>query len=202
MNNIMQTPVPLIMNSSVATIRPDAELEQNQGVSVAVDPTGRTYRTALGKFSTGVTIVTTLGDQGPIGMTVNSFASVSLDPALVLWSVSHKSERCQAFIHAPRYAIHVLAEDQFDFAMAFARNADVFDDGMWHSGEGGVPLSNHMLARFECVKDEVHQGGDHSILVGRVERFHVNKGKPLVFSGGEFGGFVGQNFDDQIKKYD
>ena len=198
----MQTPVPLTMNSSVLKVRPDLELRQNQGVSVSADPTGRAYRTALGKFSTGITIVTTLGDQGPIGMTVNSFASVSLDPALVLWSVSHQSERCQTFINAPRYAIHVLAEGQFDLAMTFARNADVFDDGMWHSGEGGIPLSDQMLARFECVREQIHQGGDHSILVGRVERFHVNNGKPLIFSGGEFGGFVGQNLDDQIKKYD
>ena len=154
----------------------------------------RAYRDALGQFGTGVALVTTVTETGPIGMTVNSFASVSLDPALVLWSVANKSERSESFRNAANFAIQVLGEDQFDLAMAFATNADKFEKSKWHMGKGNIPLANNALAHFECTMENVHDGGDHSILVGRVVRFSTSEGRPLIFANGKFGGFTHTDF--------
>jgi flavin reductase (DIM6/NTAB) family NADH-FMN oxidoreductase RutF len=151
--------------------------------------TERAYRDALGCFGTGVTLITTNTEQGPIGMTVNSFASVSLDPALVLWSVAKKSGRYEAFRNASHYAIHVLAKDQKDLALSFAKHADGFDKHDWDMKSGTVPLAKRVLARFECERETVHDGGDHSILIGKVVRFSQRAGQPLIFTAGKFGTF-------------
>lgn len=150
----------------------------------------RAYRDALGRFGTGVTLITTHTAQGPIGMTVNSFASVSLNPALVLWSVAKKSGRYDAFINATNFAIHILAEDQYDLAMAFAKNADAFEDSDWEFNESNIPLAKKALARFECETNVVHDGGDHSIMIGRVQKFSQRNGQPLLFTAGKFGTFL------------
>lgn len=152
--------------------------------------TERQYRNALGRFATGVTLVTANSDDGPVGMTVNSFASVSLDPALVLWSVDKKSGRYESFVAAPHFAIHVLAEDQHQAAMDFARDAHAFTSDDWSIGANNVPLSKNALTRFECALEAVHDGGDHSIIVGRVLRFSQRQDLPLIFMAGEFGTFA------------
>lgn len=152
--------------------------------------TERAYRDALGSFGTGVTLITTTTDQSPIGMTVNSFASVSLDPALVLWSVAKRSGRYEAFRNASNFAIHILAENQYDLAMAFAKNADAFEPSEWDFSKGEIPLAKKALARFECQTQAVHDGGDHSIMIGRVQRFSQRQGLPLLFTAGKFGTFV------------
>lgn len=180
--DIPQSNDPTILHNVHAlpgtTIKPSVETE-------------RAYRDALGRFGTGVTLITTVTEDGPIGMTVNSFASVSLDPALVLWSVAKKSGRYEAFRDAQHFVIHVLAHNQYDMAMAFAKKADAFDGSEWETNKENIPLAKKALARFECEREVVHDGGDHSILIGRVQRFAQRPGKPLIFTAGHFGTFLG-----------
>lgn len=150
----------------------------------------RDFRDALGRFATGVTIVTTMGPQGPLGFTANSFASVSLDPPLVLWSPARASSRFAAFAAAGHYAIHVLALDQHPLITRFGRGGPGFD-GLDHATNAeGVPLLPGALARFECRQQSTHDGGDHLIILGRVLRFALRDGAPLVFSQGAYGGFA------------
>ena len=151
---------------------------------------GRAYRDALGKFATGVTIVTCNSEIGPLGMTVNSFASVSLDPPLVLWSPARASQRCAAFEAAEHFAIHVLNDTQKDHCHVFAREGTNFETLDWSLSDKGVPLIEGCMARFQCLRHAVHDGGDHSIIVGRVIAASVSDGNPLVFSRGAFGQFA------------
>ncbi len=150
----------------------------------------RRYRHALGTFSTGVTIVTLQSDAGPQGMTVNSFASVSLDPPLVLWSPAKSSSRHDLFAGAGHYAIHVLSADQHDLLARFTRGGAGFDGLDYHLNEEGVPVLSDTLARFECARANVHDAGDHTIVVGRVLRAAHGEGEPLIFSRGAFGRFA------------
>lgn len=151
--------------------------------------TRRLYRDALGNFGTGVTIVTARGSQGPCGITANSFASVSLDPALVLWSVDNASDRFDVFMEAKQTCIHVLAAHQADTAMRFAKIGQAFDDLDWSENDAGVPLLDGCLSRFECETVSIHEGGDHMILVSKVLNTTLIHGEPLVFHAGRFGRF-------------
>ena len=151
---------------------------------------GRAFRDALGNFATGVTIVTCNSTAGPLGITANSFASVSLEPPLVLWSPARASKRCAAFEAAEHFAIHVLSESQQDHCATFAKEGGNFGGLDWTRSEDGVPLIENCLARFQCVRHAVYDGGDHSIIVGRVQIASVRDGKPLVFSRGSFGQFA------------
>lgn len=154
---------------------------------MAMDDEKRHLRDALGVFPTGVTIVTTMTENGPLGMTANSFASVSLDPALVLWSPARRSGRFPAFEAASHFAIHVLAEDQVDLSNAFAVSGhEGFERYATKPGIGEVPLFEHCAARFECAQSAGHDGGDHLILVGEVLRFHATDLAPLVFHRGKY----------------
>ncbi|KFE35204.1 nitrilotriacetate monooxygenase subunit B [Thioclava atlantica] len=154
----------------------------------------RLLRDALGRFATGVTVVTACecgGEGNPIGITVNSFASVSLSPALILWSAARSSMRHAHYTEAPAFAVHVLRHDQSGLARRFTRSGDRFDGLDYTMNEDGVPLLADTLARFECVTEARHDGGDHTIIIGRVTRFTADPdGTPLIFSGGQFGGFV------------
>lgn len=148
----------------------------------------RALRDALGQFATGVTIVTTrTTDDRPVGLTANSFASVSLDPPLVLWSAARASMRHQHFAEAQCFAIHVLCEEQEELARHFTRDGMDFGGIDWTPTIQGVPLLNGVLARFECVTEATHEGGDHTIIIGRVTRFMRHpQARPLLFSGGRF----------------
>jgi len=148
------------------------------------------FRQCLGRFATGVTVVTTAGPDGPLGITANSFASVSLDPPLVLWSPARRSARFDAFCAARDYAIHVLAADQEPLARRFARAGHGCDGADWQEGPGGVPVLEGALARFLCRQEAVHEGGDHAIIVGRVLQAAQRDGAPLTFFGGQYGSFV------------
>ena len=152
--------------------------------------TERRFREALGRFATGVTVVTCVGKDGPMGITANSFASVSLDPPLVLWSPARSSSRYPAFRDADRFAIHVLGEDQRDVGAAFARHAHEAFDPLETAEREGVPVIEGCLARFVCARHAVFEAGDHDIVVGRVLIAQVREGGPLVFSGGRYGGFA------------
>ena len=150
----------------------------------------REFRGALGAFATGVTVVTTLSPAGPLGMTVNSFASVSLDPPLVLWSPARRSGRFEAFEAAAHFAIHVLATDQQALAQRFAGDGLDFAGLDWAGGDGGTPLLPGCAARFECAHSAGHDGGDHLIVVGEVLRFEAWDRPPLVFHGGLYKGLT------------
>lgn len=152
----------------------------------------RSLRGALSRFGTGVAIVTAEGSDGPVGMTINSFASVSLDPPLVLWSAARASQRYPQFARAAHLAIHVLGADQHALCQAFAARADAFDAADWHRGADGLPLLRGCLARFDCAAYAEYDGGDHGILVGRVLRAVIGEGAPLLCYQSQFGGFEPQ----------
>lgn len=151
----------------------------------------RDFRDALGRFATGVTVVTCAGPDGPVGITANSFSSLSLDPPLVLWAPARASLRFPAFDRAPHFAVHVLGTEQRDLCRAFARDAGAFHRLDWRANPEGVPVFDSCLARFECRKRAAHEGGDHDIHVGEVLRARCRAGEPLVFFGGGYGGFAG-----------
>ena len=150
------------------------------------DPRG--FRHALGAFATGVTVVTARGPGGaPVGITANSFASVSLDPPLVLWSPARASRRFGAFAQAPAFAIHVLAADQQALCDAFVRPEQ---EGLaFAEGPEGLPLIDGCLARFLCRLHALADGGDHAVLIGRVFEASRRDGEPLVFHAGRYGTF-------------
>ena len=156
------------------------------------DFTDKDFRLALGRFATGVAIVTTTNpDTGkPVGLTVSSFNSVSLEPPLVLWCLRLASYNLPVFKNARHYNIHILANDQIDLAMQFstAKVPDRFADIDWEMSETNTPLlsAKYCAAIFECASEQQHPAGDHLIMVGYVERCeHTNK-LPLVFHAGTF----------------
>lgn len=145
--------------------------------------TARAFRDALACYPTGVAIVT-LRENGQVrALTINSFASVSLQPPLVLWSLDRASLRFEQFARASRFAINVLGADQEALALACARDDDLERaGGTWREGKTGVPLIPNAIACFECDLHAVHEGGDHIIIVGRVEAFEQPRTAPaLVF---------------------
>jgi 3-hydroxy-9,10-secoandrosta-1,3,5(10)-triene-9,17-dione monooxygenase reductase component len=148
----------------------------------------RAFRTALGAFATGVTIVTTWdAEAGDIGLTANSFNSVSLDPPMVLWSLSRKARSLPMFQGNPYFAVHVLAADQADLSQRFARQgADKFTGLSLQRGEGNVPLLEDCSARFMCRTAFNHDGGDHVIFVGAVTSFLTFHKPPLIFHAGRY----------------
>ncbi|GGL57460.1 flavin reductase family protein [Wenxinia marina] len=155
----------------------------------ASDPRG--YRRALGAFATGVTVVTTVTDEGPVGITANSFSSVSLDPPLILWAPDKGSRRYDAFARAGRFAINVLAVDQHGVCDAFRKSKDAFDAGEWETGADGIPVLARALAVYECAQEALHDAGDHALVIGRVLSVRLRGGLPLVFHGGAYGAFAG-----------
>ncbi len=151
----------------------------------------RVFRDALGRFATGVTLVTIEGPDGPMGFIANSFASLSLDPALVLWSPAKASQRYPFFATARHYAIHVLGQNHADLPARFSRGGQGFAGLDWQGNDEGVPVLPGAIARFDCVQHATHDGGDHLIIVGHVLRLSLEEGEPLVFAKGRFGGFTG-----------
>ena len=145
------------------------------------------FRRALAQFATGVTVVTTRDAQGkPIGLTVNSFNSVSLDPPLVLWSLALQSGSLTAFRRCTHYAVNMLAGDQLEVAKRFAtRGADRFAPSDWHE-VNGLPVLDGCVATLVVRNRSRHSEGDHVILVGEVEAFTAPGGSPLVFHDGRY----------------
>lgn len=152
--------------------------------------TTRAFRDALGYYATGVTVVVAENAGAPLAITVNSFASLSLDPALVLWCPAKGSARYAAFVAADRYSVHVLAADQRDLGLRLARSGEDFGETrVERTGDGYFRLPD-CLAWFDCRSHAVHDGGDHAILVGHVERAASRPGDPLIFWGGRYGDFL------------
>jgi len=146
-------------------------------------------RNAFGQFATGVTVITT-NPEGyePLGMTVNSFSSLSLEPALLLWSIQNDSECLAAFNAADTYAVNVLADSGEELSRFYAQKGDhALREADYHLGEAGCPVLNACLTSFECAIEERVDGGDHTILIGRVLAFNAKPDlKPLVFFGGQY----------------
>ena len=149
----------------------------------------REYRNALGAFATGVTVVTTIAeDDRPVGVTVNSFASVSLEPPLVLWSLAREAESFSDFQDAEHFVIQVLTRDQEALSNRFATTGhDKFEGIAWSRTERGLPLLAESGPRFHCQTEAVYPGGDHLIFVGRVMRFDARAlAEPLIYFGGDY----------------
>jgi len=146
------------------------------------------FRNALGMFATGITVVTTRTPAGePIGLTVNSFNSVSLDPPLIVWSLSNDLPSRGLFEACEYYAINVLAEDQVELSQRFASRLDDKFGGLdFETGVGGVPLLKGCCARFECRNTQRYEGGDHLVFISEVLSFDREERKPLVYFGGAY----------------
>ncbi|MFN4091972.1 MAG: flavin reductase family protein [Brevundimonas sp.] len=147
----------------------------------------RAYRRALGAFATGVCVITADSPDGPLGITANSFTSVSLEPRLILWCLDERSERWPVFAAAERFAIHVLAADDQAVAKRFASGVSVLNADEFERRGDGPPCLPGSLARLECVTHDRIQMGDHMIIVGRVEAFDERPGDALTFFRGRYG---------------
>jgi len=150
---------------------------------------GREFRDALGCFATGVCIITaSTGNNQPFGMTVNSFASVSLDPPLILWSLQNNSELYEVWRKTTHFAVNILRKDQRDMASQYARKGDhTLAQVHFEAGVTGVPILPETLVSLECELSTSHPGGDHTILIGKVlEMNNRDNGEPLLFCAGAY----------------
>lgn len=145
--------------------------------------TAAAFRRALAQFATGVTVVTTRDDKGaPLGLTVNAFCSVSLEPPLVLASIDNRSDANAGLQGSRVFGVSVLSEEQEAFSRRFATpGREKFAAKDLHTGEAGVPLVPHALAHLECRLVAFHPAGDHTLYVGEVLRIEVRPGRPLLY---------------------
>ncbi|NKB20896.1 MAG: flavin reductase [Alphaproteobacteria bacterium] len=155
---------------------------------MTIDP--REFRNTVGCFATGITVITTLDTDGaPIGLTANSFTSVSLDPPMVLFCLDRKVASFEAFAVGKPFAVNILAVDQMDVSNRFAKSgADKWDGFEYDTNQDGVPMLPGSLANLECRGDSIMDGGDHVIVIGEVERF-ASAGedtKPLLYYRGGY----------------
>ena len=146
----------------------------------------RILRDAFSRFVSGVTVVTAASNESPVGITANSFSSLSLDPPLVLWSPFKGSHRFPFFENAQHFAIHILSGDQEYLCHDFAKSLYGFDNAEVSFNAEDVPLLENCLARFECKKRAIYPGGDHVIVVGKVEKVQMRDGNALSFFAGKF----------------
>jgi flavin reductase (DIM6/NTAB) family NADH-FMN oxidoreductase RutF len=158
-------------------------------IDCTASPEPRALRQALGRFATGVTVVTTRTKAGKLeGMTANSFSSVSLDPPLVLWSLRRQAPSLLGFLDAGCFAVNILSAEQGATSRHFATPvADKFEGVEWEPGHGGCPVLPGSLASFECDTHQVVEAGDHVILIGRIRQVTYREGTPLLFHGGQYG---------------
>lgn len=140
------------------------------------------YRNTLGIFPTGVTVITTLDQQGvPAGFTASSFNSVSLEPRLVLWSLDKSSSLIPVFEKADNYAIHFLSKDQVDISNTFASSVqDRFADAAWNLSDTQLPILSDCAAHLECIARHCYEGGDHLIFVGEVVHHQCDQDKTAL----------------------
>ena len=149
----------------------------------------RDFRDALGRFATGITVITALGSDGvPAGLTANSFSAVSLDPPMILWCLGKHAASRPVFESCTHFAVNVLDSGQRALSHRFATPAeDKFAGLDWSRGLGGAPVFPDCLARFECRNTQCYDGGDHLIVLGTVERYRHRPGAPLLFNAGRYG---------------
>lgn len=154
----------------------------------------RKFRNALGCFTTGVAVITTrLEGQEPLGITVNSFSSVSLDPPLILWSLDRKSDTLPVFEVAKAFTVNILREDHRDISSRLARQGDHGLEGLATriGASNGCPMLEDALAHFECIVEARHEAGDHIIMIGRVLHYeYAEDGRPLLYHRGSYQGLA------------
>ena len=145
-------------------------------------------RNCFGKFATGITVITAVAPDGTkLGLTVNSFSSLSLDPPMILWSLDKKSKSLDALKQSSHFAVNVLASDQMDLSNNFARTGDdKFDDIELIDSHCGLPLLAGTVAHLECKNINTYEGGDHVIFIGEVEHFDTCDKKPLLYTNGQY----------------
>jgi flavin reductase (DIM6/NTAB) family NADH-FMN oxidoreductase RutF len=149
----------------------------------------RLFRKALGCFATGITVVTSkAADGSPVGLTVNAFSSLSLDPPLVLVCLDKRSSCLKSIESTGVFAVHVLREDQRELSMTFAsKQPDKFAGISLETGDSGAPIIPDCLAMFDCKTEQVLEGGDHLIFIGRVLNLeHSEAGQPLLYYRGSY----------------
>ncbi|ANF81256.1 flavin oxidoreductase [Acinetobacter sp. NCu2D-2] len=148
----------------------------------------KSFRRALGNFATGVTIMTAQNAKGDkVGVTANSFNSVSLDPPLILWSIDKRSSSYEVFAEASHFAVNILAADQIDLSNKFARSKDdKYANVDFELGAGQAPVLKECSAVFECERYNIVEGGDHWIIIGRVVNFQDNGRSPLLYHQGAY----------------
>ena len=170
-------------------IDPDPATELASGSS-PIDP--RDFRNALGTYATGVTVITAAGPNGkPYGLTCNSFASVSLNPPLVLWSLGMFSQGLSIFQNASHFTVNVLGASQQALSKKFATSSeDKFAGVEWTPGLGNAPILAGGVANFQCRAADRYYGGDHVIFLGAVEAYAYNRQEPLLFAHGGYGRFT------------
>jgi flavin reductase (DIM6/NTAB) family NADH-FMN oxidoreductase RutF len=150
---------------------------------------GRELRDALGRFATGVCLITAVSDnQQAMGMTANSFSSVSLEPPLVLWALQNNSDVYDVFSNPRHFAINILSSEQQAHSNQYAKKGQHdLDPAHFREGKYGAPVIRHALVSFECELYATHEGGDHLIIVGRVKALHQRPtGEPLLFYSGGY----------------
>ncbi len=149
------------------------------------------FRQVLGHFCTGIVVVTASDQRGPVGLTCQSFCSVSLDPALVLFCPSRASTSWPRIKAVGHFCANILAEDQEAVGRVFAtRGADRFAGIGWKTGISGAPVLNDVLAHVDCRLEAAYDGGDHEIAIGRVVDLAMDhEGRPLLFFRGGYGRF-------------
>ena len=166
--------------------------------------TQRQLRDAFGEFATGVTVVTAVRPDGePVGVTANSFSSVSLEPPLLLWCLANTSSGVAAFAVGAHFAVHVLSREQRELALHFARRtADKFEVDLHWRTNPHPPHLDGALCRFDCRVHAVHPGGDHQVIIGEVLSLTRGAGHPLAFHAGHFGHFSADRGSPKIDVWD
>ncbi|MBN9004029.1 MAG: flavin reductase [Rhizobiales bacterium] len=161
----------------------------------------RAFRRCLGEYATGVTVITTRHAGGLAGVTANSFSSLSMDPPLIMWAISRTSRSFDSFRSAESFAVHVLSADQIAISRRFSgADQNKFAGLAWSPGQTGAPLIDGVAARFECRREAIYDGGDHVILVGRVEYYTHYETEGLLFARGAYG--IAQDHPDLRTKTD
>ncbi|MEK3934903.1 flavin reductase family protein [Sporosarcina sp. FSL W7-1349] len=147
------------------------------------------FRDVMGNYPTGVTVVTTKDGQGtPVGLTVNSFASVSLDPLLILWSIDHAVSSLDVFKEAGKFAVNILAGDQPDLCKTFAsKDTDRFANCVWKTSEHGLPVIENTFAVLQCETYKMVEAGDHTIMIGKVLDIEKKEKEPMLYHRRQFG---------------
>jgi flavin reductase (DIM6/NTAB) family NADH-FMN oxidoreductase RutF len=149
----------------------------------------RELRNALGRFATGVCLITTISDTGrALGMTANSFSSVSLDPPLLLWCLQNNSDVYDVFANPAYFAVNILSTEQQAHSNQYAKKGQhELDSAHYRLGKYGSPVIRNALVTFECELEVAHEGGDHLIILGRVKEMHQRStGEPLLFYSGGY----------------
>lgn len=186
---MMRLTYRLFRELSFDVYRRKKNMTNENTVSVVLDvDERRRFRQALGRFATGVTIITTVTPDGKyIGMTANSFNSVSLDPPMVLWSIARNASNYSHFSKCQYFAVHILSGEQKNLSEQFSQKVeDRFSGVDINVGQGGLPLIKDVSAIFQCKMSYQYEGGDHVILVGEVLEFDQYECEPLIFHSGQY----------------